>query len=378
MSAEGEMVSESNAQSSNPDRMAAGARFGRLLSFWVVGLAVVVLVVDFVLALINVRDLRRSEDLVTHGNIAVKRLEHVRSLVNEVALYSRGYLLIGDAEFAKRTAQKEGEVDVELTSFQAFTILSEQQGLVKALQQQVRVAFDGVSQEMATRPPGTLLVAEVDRINQSVPATRVRMDAVRRTVEQMQATEASHLLAWEQAANLRLRRTVETLVAAVIVSLTLIGLVFLLITRESRFPAAGGGRAGPAGPLQPSADRQQRRGHLRRRPGRPVHVPEPDRVATARARTGGCPGPADARRHAPPPRRRRGLPGGGVPDLPRLQGRRRLPGGGRVLLPGGRDELPGRVHGQPDRQRRPHRRGRRHLRRRDPTQGRRAGGAGRG
>ena len=228
-------MSERNPDVPNPDRMATGTRFGRRFSFWVVGLAVVVLVTDFVFALLNVRDLRFSEGLVDHGNVAVRRLEHIRALVNEVALYSRGYLLVGDGEFRARTDRREGEVVAEVAGFRTFTIVPAQYPLIDRLQQQVEVAFAGVNQEMVTRPPGSLAGAEIERINRSVPATRVRMDAVRRTVEAMQTVEGGKLVEWQAAADLRLRRTLETLVAAVIVSIALIGLVLMMTLREARF-----------------------------------------------------------------------------------------------------------------------------------------------
>ena len=94
---------------------------GRLASI-VVAVALVALGVDAYLSLRNVRELRQRQDIVSHGDDAVLRLERIRAGVNEVALYSRGYLLIADDEFRRRTLADQGSVFNQVSDFRVFTI----------------------------------------------------------------------------------------------------------------------------------------------------------------------------------------------------------------------------------------------------------------
>ena len=96
---------------------------------------------------------------------------------------------------------------------------------------QIRDAFQGVDREMSTRGTGPIVPAS---IAESVPATRVRMDAVRRTISDMQGVEQELLRAWRAEAAERLTRTIETFIAAVLVAVGLVVLVYVMAGWDAR------------------------------------------------------------------------------------------------------------------------------------------------
>ena len=203
---------------------------GRLASIVVV-IALVALGVDAYLSLRNVRELRQRQDIVAHGDDAVLRLERIRAGVNEVALYSRGYLLIADDEFRSRTLANQGRVFAEVSDFRRFTIDTRQVRSCDVLMGQIRDAFRGVNEEMSNRSTGPIDTASVAR---SVPATRVRMDAVRRTISGMQDIEQDLLRGWRAEAAERMTRTIETFVVAVLVAVGLVVLVYVMAVWDVR------------------------------------------------------------------------------------------------------------------------------------------------
>ena len=215
------------ASDSNPLRTAS---VGRLASV-VVGLAVLALAVDTLLALRNVKELRAAQARVSHGQDAVLRLERVRAGVNEVALYSRGYLLIGDDTFRQRTADNEALVLGRITDFRDFTVDDRQKTDCDTMSGQVRLAFDGANAEIAARPPGPSVPTSVA---QTVPATRVRMDEIRTTISKMQGRESDLLQGWEAEARRRLNRTVVTFIVALLVSVGLVGLISAMAVWDVR------------------------------------------------------------------------------------------------------------------------------------------------
>ena len=349
------------------------ASVGRVATIGV-ALALMALAADAFVSLKNVEGLKDRQKWVGHTHVALMKLTALRASVTDALAHTRGYLLDGDGGFLPHLAAAEQATAAEEDDVRSFTADNPRQtASVDQLTRQTTALFDLFDGQVKRRTAEGSAAPDVVK---GVAEGHAQMDAIRSTLNAMQAEENRLLAIRDSASKGSLNETIATFLAAVAVAFGLVVLVYIMAVRDARARRREAAEAIRLARYNRLLIESTGRGHLRRGPGRQLHVPQRGGGADARDRTRRCGRQAYARPVSPPSPRRDALPGLGVPDLQGLQGRAGVPHRGRGVLPGGRNQLPGRVHVQPDPGQRAHRGGRRHLCRCDPTQAGRGGGPG--
>ena len=192
--------------------------------------AVIILSIDGVLSISNLRTLRVNQEWVEHTHDASMRLQRIRATLIDVISQTRGYLLDQDPELRTRLPQVEQDGRQQLADFRRFTIDNPRQTpLVDRLIGQSDVLFKGLAAKVEVRrqqggygpiPP--------------MGFARGQMDEIRATVAAMEAEETRLLAGRDERVHSSAVRTVATLLTAIVTSVGLILLIYFMAVRDAR------------------------------------------------------------------------------------------------------------------------------------------------
>ncbi len=246
--------------------------------------AVLLLAGDGYVSLHNASILQHYQGWVEHTFAAQQKVERLDSLITEGLAHERSYVLTRLPTSLERYTAVRTTVPAEIADFAAFTSDNPvQRANSAALRQQTGAEFTLLDAHVAGRRPGLTPAEE----QAAALPSRTGMTAVRQTLEAMpgRGEAAAQAPAGPGDGRVRgdpvdVRRRDRRLDRADPARLLRPG-------PGDPGQAPGGGRAGEVGPEQPAADRVDRRGHLRRRPGRLLHVPQRGRGQDARHRRPG-------------------------------------------------------------------------------------------
>ena len=192
-----------------------------------VAVALVVLVIDAIVSLGNVRRLHDQQESVDHTDQALMRLADLQASVVDVVSYGRGYLLDGDPELLDRLPKGERSVTAAIDGFRAFTADNPRQTAnCDQLARQTTDLFQALAARIDHRQTGKAAAPD--------PTVRLRMDDVRLTIGTMAKDEQALLRERTRTSSGSLAKTTATFVTAVAVAFGLVLLVYVMAVWDAR------------------------------------------------------------------------------------------------------------------------------------------------